>query len=160
VNGYRERFPGVTRLWRDAERDFCDVLAHGGTDPDVPWTYRRAHIGKVPAVICDLPCGRELTYLRPEIGLDERITIECMSSGGAPYRAGIWGGDLVHALRRLDAAGFAVVATVHDEIIIDTPAYGADAKLKQMIELMTERAPWLAGAPIGADGWIGTRYRK
>jgi DNA polymerase len=173
VNGYRERFPGVTRLWRDAERDFCDVMAHGGTDPDVPWTYRRAQVGKVPAVVCDLPCGRDLTYLRPEIGLDERITIECMSSGGAPYRAGIWGGDLVQnvvsalaasvlrdALRRLDAAGFAVVATVHDEIIIDIPAYGADAKLKQMIELMTERAPWLAGAPIGADGWIGTRYRK
>ena len=73
---------------------------------------------------------------------------------------------MVEAMFRLEAAGFPVVLTVHDEIVceIDMDGYWdkKDRDLKQFTEIMSETPEWAQkiGIPIAVETWAETRYRK
>ena len=64
---------------------------------------------------------------------------------------------MAEAMLRVDAAGYPVVLTVHDEIVAEAPA-GRDVKAFR--ELMEERPDWGQDIPIVAEAWTGDRYRK
>jgi DNA polymerase len=51
-----------------------------------------------------------------------------------------------------------LVLTVHDEIGSEVPLGAGDAK--EYEALMCELPKWAEGFPIGAEGWIGPRYKK
>ena len=65
---------------------------------------------------------------------------------------------LVHAMFALEAAGYPIVFTVHDEIVVEH----ADISKEIMQRIMSERPAWAEklGVPIRAKAWIGKRYRK
>ena len=65
---------------------------------------------------------------------------------------------LADAMLRLDAAGFSIVATVHDEIICEMPI--GVAALQNMIAAMTENPKWALSLPLKASGFVSRRYRK
>ncbi len=69
-------------------------------------------------------------------------------------------GLLCAALDRLEHAGYPVVLTVHDEIIVEVDEDQAD--LVSFEKLMAEPTQWAAdmGIPIAVEGWQGTRYKK
>ncbi len=68
---------------------------------------------------------------------------------------------LAEAIERLESAGFPIVFHVHDEVVIDIKPF-ADAKtmLKKVTDIMTSPIPWAQGLPLGADGWVGTFFKK
>jgi DNA polymerase len=66
---------------------------------------------------------------------------------------------LAHAMLRVEAAGFPVVMSIHDEIISEVPQSRA-AELVQFLALLCEAPEWAEGLPIIARGWSGFRYRK
>jgi DNA polymerase len=67
---------------------------------------------------------------------------------------------LREALVALERKGFKVIFHVHDEIVVETGADGAEAKLAEMIEVMTDVPLWATGMPIDAEGHVMARYGK
>ena len=65
---------------------------------------------------------------------------------------------LAAALGRLEAAGFEIIAHVHDEIVAEVPE-GADCR-EEFIAVMTQAPPWADGLPIAAKAWSGQRFIK
>jgi hypothetical protein len=63
---------------------------------------------------------------------------------------------LVEAMQRLEAAGYSVVITVHDEIVCEMPE-GVGSK-DEFLAIMTQVPAWAEGLPIAAKGRNGPRY--
>ena len=123
-----------------------------------------------------LPSGRKLYYARPQLGVNQwgNPSIAYMGMEQSTKRWGqveTYGGKLVEnvvqaiardcladAIERLEAAGYAVVFHVHDEVVIDCPAAHAD--LTNVAAHMSQPLPWAPDLPLGADGWIGDFYKK
>lgn len=65
---------------------------------------------------------------------------------------------LVNGMRKAEAAGYAVVSHVYDEIITEVPRGFGD--LAEFERLICELPDWAAGLPLTSGGWRGKRYRK
>jgi DNA polymerase len=65
---------------------------------------------------------------------------------------------MASAMLRVEAAGYPVILTIHDEIIAEVPAGFGD--VREFERLMCDADPWAEGCPIKAEGWRGTRLRK
>jgi DNA polymerase len=65
---------------------------------------------------------------------------------------------LVDAMFRLEAAGYPLVLTVHDEVLSEVDAdYGS---LDEYRGLLLQKRKWLADVPLAATAWEGFRYDK
>ncbi len=65
---------------------------------------------------------------------------------------------LADAVRRVEAAGFPVVAHVHDEIIVEGDF---DAEDRMAFEILMSEVPeWATDFPMSAGCWLAPRYRK
>mgnify|MGYP000749522291 CR=1 FL=1 len=66
-----------------------------------------------------------------------------------------------HIRAAAEAAGLPVIFHIHDECVIDCPAFGTpDEMLDHVTHLMTQPIPWAQGLPLNADGWVGTFFKK
>lgn len=83
-----------------------------------------------------------------------------------------WGGKLVEnivqavardclaeTIRRVSAAGYQIVMTVHDEIIADVPELDIEA-LKKITDIMAQPVPWAQELPLRGDGYETPFYKK
>ena len=65
---------------------------------------------------------------------------------------------MADAMLRATAAGYALVLTVHDELVSEDPAdFGSAEEFKRLMEVAPD---WAPGFPIAASVWRGARYRK
>ena len=61
-------------------------------------------------------------------------------------------------MRRIEAAGYPIVLTVHDEIVCEVPeGFG---NLEEFHRLMVELPAWAEGLPLAAKVWTRPRYAK
>ena len=65
---------------------------------------------------------------------------------------------MADAMLRLDAAGYPLVLTVHDEIVPEVP--DGVGSLREVKEIMCRLPDWAAGFPIAAAGDETVRYAK
>jgi len=135
-----------------------------------------------------LPSERDISYYKPEITVvdapwdldkpkDERQQIEQIQFESMNSQVHKWcktrsyGGKLVEnvtqavaadllmeAMLRLEAKGYEIIATVHDEIVAEVP-YG-EGSLAEFEHIMCQVPDWARGCPIGVDGFESERYRK
>lgn len=65
---------------------------------------------------------------------------------------------MADAMLRLDAAGYPVVFSVHDEIVCEVPVgFGSTEEFES---IMTQAPEWAAGLPVEVEGYTSSRYRK
>lgn len=186
--GWRDAHPMVVRLWYGLEEAAVKAVMMKKTYRyrDVTYSYVMSDVG--PWLACKLPNGRCLWYFNPEIeeaGRHPRtgeMKYQVSYEGKDNKKGGIWnrirtyGGMLtenvvqaisrdlmVDAMFRVEAAGYPIILTVHDEIICERKI-GTGGSMKEFNAIMSELAPWMAKhpihLPISVAGYCATRYRK
>jgi DNA polymerase bacteriophage-type len=125
-----------------------------------------------------LPSGRKLAYpgarlIKTDRGDDAVVFMdsdkgkwrECRGGQGA--YGGIWIENAVQAtardlltaaMLRLDAAGYNIIMTVHDEIVAEVPdGFGSE---EGFLRILVELPDWAEGLPVAAKVWSGQRFSK
>jgi DNA polymerase len=169
---FRDSHPATKWFWHELER-----AAHACV-----FTRRRIELGNRLAfemqngtLLLTLPSGRRLSY--PEARLipgkfeGTRELQYKDNARGKWIEYGAWYGTLVEnvvqatardllaaAMLRIEAAGYAIVLTVHDELICEVPeGFG---NLEDFHQLMTIVPDWAEGLPVAAKAWTRQRYAK
>lgn len=166
---WRKANKKIVRFWYELEAAATNAVRHRGHAFDAgPITFK-CH-GEF--LFAKLPSGRRLAYFRPRIGnnglefwgTDSRL-------GGRWAKLDTYGGKLAEnvtqavsrdlladAMLRVEAAGYATVMHVHDEIVAEVPKdFGSLAEFE---ELICELPAWATGLPIAVEGFECERYRK
>ena len=127
-----------------------------------------------------LPSGRDLSYPFPRIITEpkygqSRVVFKDASMGkwtdcnfGDGAYGGLWSENIVSAIARdllagammrLEAAGYHVVLTVHDEVVCEVP--DGFSSLNEFKRLLTAAPDWVTGVlPIAAKVRESTRFSK
>lgn len=173
IAAYREANHRIVQFWYEVKRAALNAVKHAGS------VYR---VGKVAYkcspdrkwLACMLPSGRCIWYLRPSIEID--VYGEQLNYWGVnPYsrqwsRLKLWHGVLVENIvqggcadlmrenaQHVEAGGYPVVLTVHDEIVSQA---AENLPLDVFRNLMAQCPSWCSGLPIKVTAWKGARYRK
>lgn len=174
IGTYRGAYPQISGLWVAMEGAArAAVLAEGKriTTADGRIAFRRDG----DMLRMRLPSGRYLYYRKPGVERDEEHGREGVAYWGVDSRTrrwskirmfgGRWAENAVQALcrdlmilgmQRLRAAGYAIITTVHDEIVVEKPIGQGD--VDEVVRLMCGLPDWAAGFPLSAEGWKGDRY--
>lgn len=127
----------------------------------------------------ELPSGGFLNYAAPAVIPDERRPgADCVSYLGVNAYSrkwerittypGKWSAMATQAtareiicenLQHIEAAGYAPLIIVHDEVVTETPdelKYSVD----NLSALLSRQPAWAEGLPLAADGFSDYRYRK
>ena len=167
VTQWRAASPTIPKFWRDTEKAAKLALENPGKSYRIQCgvTFRKSP----DALHLFLPSGRRLSYWGARL---ENGSIVYMGQGsqGGWLKKDTWGGKLVEnivqavardclavAMDRLDAAGFAVVFTVHDEVIVEAPE---GSRWEDVAEIMGRPIDWAPGLLLRADGYDTKFYRK
>jgi DNA polymerase len=172
VNAWRAANPNIVSLW--AELDTAVRIAIGRPGHSVP--CRRLIVRRDGAWLrIILPSKRSLCYAAPQI-VDDKITY----MGMCPYtkkwkRLKTYGGKLVENVTQatacevlkenmqdIDAAGYAIVLTVHDETLTVAPDLGGENgwSAEDLSRRLAHLPAWADGLPLAAGGFEGYRYKK
>jgi DNA polymerase bacteriophage-type len=119
-----------------------------------------------------LPSGRALCYPSPQI-VDGAITYMGLNQYSRKWcRLKTYGGKLfenicqavardvmAHNMPGIEAAGYEIVLTVHDEVICEAPD-SDEFNPEHLAGLLAANPPWAADMPLAAAGFETYRYRK
>ena len=181
VNDWRNANPHTVSLWYDMEEAALSVIQYGGTKQVRSLTLAREYdvLQGIPVMSIKLPSGRKLYYINPQL-TNNRWGNPSISYYGVDQTTKKWkpietyGGKLTEncvqaiardclaeAIEHLEAAGFPIVFHVHDEVVIDIAPFADDKTMLEKVKtIMTTPIPWAQGLPLGADGWVGSFFKK
>lgn len=181
VNRWRDANSKIRDLWYAFDSAAVQVINYGGSVKVRCCTVAREYdcVQGTTCLTIQLPSGRKLYYVDPAIG-ENRWGNPSISYMGMDQTTKKWkrietyGGKLVEncvqaiardclaqAIDHLEEAGYPVVFHVHDEVVIDmTPYADNETMLKSVVEIMAKPIPWAQGLPLGAEGWVGTFFKK
>jgi DNA polymerase I-like protein with 3'-5' exonuclease and polymerase domains len=60
----------------------------------------------------------------------------------------------------LDAEGFEIILTVHDEIVLECPIDDVEKTMRRLEEIMCTPPAWAHGLPLGVECASMARYGK
>ena len=66
---------------------------------------------------------------------------------------------MAHNMPAIEAAGYAIVLTVHDEVICEAPDTD-DFNPEHLSALLAANPPWAEDMPLAAAGFEARRYKK
>ena len=179
-----EELPKLVAMWRNANKAICrfwDTCGNAALTAvrdgeRISIKYGIHFFLEKGILFIQLPSGRKLSYLRPQIRPNrfgsEAISYEGMSQTTKQWgRQETYGGKLVEnivqavardcladAIIRLDKAGYKIVMHVHDEVVCEMP-YG-EGSLEEVNQIMGQTIPWAKGLPLQADSYETEYYKK
>ena len=171
---WRDASPAITKLWWDVDSAAKNAIKTGGTVKikQGSLVFKR----KRGALFIELPSGRHLVYIKPEIGENrfggESILYQGMEQGSRKWgRLETYGGKLVEnivqaiardclaaAMLRLKDAGYKIIMHIHDEVVMEVP--DGKGSLGEVTKIMSKNEPWETGLIKTADGFEGQYYMK
>lgn len=177
VDLWRESSPRICEFWRSLEKAAIrSVARHAHTVSEIGGIGFDMEQG---VLWMTLPSGRRIAYWGARYEESHRNAgRKVLSYMGQNQqtkkweRIETWGGKLVEncvqatardclreAMFALDAAGFDIRATVHDEVIINEPKSSGRTE-EDVVALMCKGVDWMAGLPLNAAGYHGDYYFK
>lgn len=187
VDRWRETNSMIRDLWSIVDSAAVTVITNGGaqtirsetTDAVITLACELDVITGTRYMTILLPSGRKLYYPSPEIGVNRwgNPSVSYMGQNQTTKRwerVETYGGKLVEnivqaiardclaiAIENLEAQGLHVVFHIHDEVVIDTPAWAdEDTMLDTVTKIMTKPIPWAQALPLNADGWVDKFFKK
>lgn len=187
VDRWRETNSMIRDLWSIVDSAAVTVITNGGaqtirsetTDAVITLACELDVITGTRYMTILLPSGRKLYYPSPEIGVNRwgNPSVSYMGQNQTTKRwerVETYGGKLVEnivqaiardclaiAIENLEAQGLHVVFHIHDEVVIDTPAWADnDTMLDTVTKIMTKPIPWAQALPLNADGWVDKFFKK
>ena len=187
VDRWRETNLMIRDLWNIVDSAAITVITYGGaqtirsetTDAIITLACELDVITGTRYMTILLPSGRKLYYPSPEIGVNRwgNPSVSYMGQNQTTKRwerVETYGGKLVEnivqaiardclaiAIENLEAQGLHVVFHIHDEVVIDTPAWAdEDTMLETVTKIMTKPIPWAQALPLNADGWVDKFFKK
>jgi DNA polymerase len=67
---------------------------------------------------------------------------------------------LAVAMINLEKAGYSVINSIHDEVLLLVEEQSGESALADVVKIMTTPPTWAPDFPLAAEGWYGKRYRK
>jgi DNA polymerase bacteriophage-type len=183
VRAWRRANKPIVAMWDAFHRAAWNTLEAQGVDHTAgPVTFRR----EGGFLWLTLPSGRKLAYptplvenlevpwsdkRQPENEREHRdmLTVLAFEKGKAlryPFYPGLTFQHTVQAIARdilangmhkVEAAGYPVVMSIHDEVICEV---SQDPDIGQFEKLLCDLPNWADGLPLVAEAWSGFRYRK
>lgn len=187
VDRWRETNSMIRDLWNIVDSAAVTVITNGGaqtirsetTDAVITLACELDVITGTRYMTILLPSGRKLYYPSPEIGVNRwgNPSVSYMGQNQTTKRwerVETYGGKLVEnivqaiardclaiAIENLESQGLHVVFHIHDEVVIDTPAWAdEDTMLDTVTKIMTKPIPWAQALPLNADGWVDKFFKK
>lgn len=187
VDRWRETNSMIRDLWNIVDSAAVTVITNGGaqtirsetTDAVITLACELDVITGTRYMTILLPSGRKLYYPSPEIGVNRwgNPSVSYMGQNQTTKRwerVETYGGKLVEnivqaiardclaiAIENLEAQGLHVVFHIHDEVVIDSPAWAdEDIMLDTVTKIMTKPIPWAQMLPLNADGWVDKYFKK
>jgi DNA polymerase len=172
---WRAAHPGIQRFWRDVDIAAWRAVGERG---NVVRCGRVAFKCEGAYLFLKLPSTRKLAYPFPRIEIEDlkhELVVfkdnaagqwrDCRHGNGA--YGGLWTENIVSAIGRdllaaamlrIEAAGYAIILHVHDEIIAEVPeGFGSTSAF---IKLMATLPSWALGLPVAAKAWSSKRFCK
>lgn len=170
VEQWRLASPTIPKLWREVENAARWALSMCGGGK----TYR-IHCGVMfrrdaDALRVRLPSGRVLTYWGADVE-DGKIYYWGQNQTTRKWeKTDTWGGKLTEnivqafardclavAMVRLEDAGYHIVFTVHDEVIVEAPE---GSRWQDVADIMGQPIDWAPGLVLRGDGYETKFYMK
>lgn len=175
INIYRATHPNIVKMWQAFE----DALYRLCGDE----TGREMEVGSIlirrteHAVVVERPSGFRQYLWEPGIehGVDDKSSIvytgRTFTGGMGPLHTygakafqgavqGIAADILYEGAAAAEAAGYAPVMMIHDELVTEVSARDKKKSVENLCELISRPPAWAKGLPIKAEGWRGGRFTK
>jgi DNA polymerase len=184
-NKWRAAHPNTVQFWYNVERAARKAVSNPGSVVSVGNNLQFT-CDDSPFMHITLPSGRRLSYpnaRRTKAFFFEGKIVEhergfpCVlfkdNANGQWRDVKVYGGlltenivqgmarDLLRdAMLRLDAAGYKIIAHIHDEIVIEVPKDQAEKIKPEFVRLMSQVPDWAEGLPVRVGAWVNDRYTK
>jgi DNA polymerase len=181
VDGYRTSYAKVKELWALCENAAIQAVENPGN----PFAAGGKIVMKVAknALWMQLPSGRLICWQRPQLELlttpwgQEKLGVTIHSQntytrqwgrnaliGSSIFQSAVQGTArdfLAVAMINLEKAGYEVINSIHDEVLLLVDEDRAEEALENdVMYIMTNPPKWAPDFPLAAEGWHGKRYRK
>jgi len=180
VDNYRSSYAKVKNLWGACEAAVIDAVQNPGT------AFRAGSKIAIKvakgALWMQLPSGRLICWQRPELELlttpwgsqKMGVTVHSQNTytrqwsrnaliGSSIFQSAVQGTArdcLSVAMLNLEKAGYEVINSIHDEVLLLVEEQSAESALADVTKIMIQPPAWAPDFPLAAEGWIGKRYRK
>jgi DNA polymerase len=180
VDNYRSSYAKVKELWA-----LCEIAAIRAVEnPGVAFPAGQKIKMKMAkeALWMQLPSGRLICWQRPELELlttpwgSEKLGVTVHSQntytrqwsrnaliGSSIFQSAVQGTArdfLAFAMIELERAGYEVINSIHDEVLLLVEEQSAESALDEVTKIMVKPPTWAPDFPLAAEGWFGKRYRK
>ena len=168
VSAWRRTNPRIVKFWWDVDRAVTDAVKY----KRISHRYGLTFACKSGMLLITLPSGRNLVYVKPNIGTN-RFGGPCVTYEGAGAakkweRIESYGPKFVenivqatsrdilcHSMKTLRDCS--IVMHVHDELVIEADP---QVSLNELCERMERSPDWTPGLNLRADGYICDFYMK
>lgn len=180
VDNYRASYAKVKNLWAACEAAAVDAIQNPGIAKSANSKIKLKVVRG--ALWMQLPSGRLICWQQPEVELvmtpwgQEKLGVTVFSQntytrewkrnpliGSSIFQSAVQGTArdfLAFAMLRLEDAGYSVINSIHDEVLLLVDEENGEAALDDAIRIMTTPPDWAPDFPLAAEGWYGKRYRK
>lgn len=168
--GWRRGNPAIEATWGLLE----DAVRRATQNPGMVVEAGRFKLQRTGAWLrIRLPSGRFLCYPSPQVDDSGKFAYMGVNQYSRKWtRLHSYGGKLfenacqsfardilAHNMHAIEAAGYEIVLTVHDEIIAEAPD-SDEFNGEHLASLMARNPPWAPDIPLAAAGFDAKRYRK
>ncbi len=169
---WRDAHPHTTALWHAAGESVRAAIAHPGETFAIGEHLKARRDGAWLRI--RLPSGRYLCYINPKVDDNGQISYFGVNQYTRQWGAiKTYGGKIIEnctqafardvmasSMPLIEACGYEIVLSVHDELITETPDDPRQFDCKGLAKMMAHPPVWAKGIPLAAAGFECTRYRK